>query len=244
MSLSAEEKRALRDKQKLLFSSGQFPLTGGAAARKRALKKRRSPLKTLIIMVASFLLVVVALVILVTKAARADEGAPKKIEVEVQVHGERPAPGVVFVGGGKELLRKRMRELSLEAGRPNASLGQKPPAGPPATARVLRVAVDDGLFPRAALTKVIARVERGVGACWAGLEVAGRARFAVTVGAAGRVTRALVLADATKRKTAWACAQQALIAARWPTPEADRAGATVADVVIDVRLAPARTRSR
>ena len=81
--MSSEEKSALRDKQKLLFSSGQFPLTGGAAARRRALKKRRSPLKTLLMGFAAFFFVVVALVILVTEAARADEGAPQRIEIEV-----------------------------------------------------------------------------------------------------------------------------------------------------------------
>jgi len=247
MSLSSEEKRALRDKQKLLFSSGQFPLSGGAAARKRALRKRRSPLKTVAIAVVSFLVVVIALVLLVTKAARADEGAPptKPIDVEIEVRGERPAPSVVFVDGGNALLRQRMRELSLEAGRQNASLAEtKPPPGPPASARVLRASVEDGLLARALLDKALARLARDVGACWTGLETVGTLRLAATVGAGGRVASTTVLKDGTNRRAAWTCAQQALAAARWPAPERDDAGVATARLVIDLRLAPARPGSR
>ena len=72
--LNEEEKRALRDKQKLLFSSGQFPLQGGALARKRALRSRRSPLKTALAVVAGALLVLIALVVLLTRSAHAHAG--------------------------------------------------------------------------------------------------------------------------------------------------------------------------
>jgi hypothetical protein len=245
MGLSSEEKSALRSKQKLLFSSGQFPLQGGAAARRRALKKRRSPLKTLIIGFIAFFFVVVALVILVTKAARADGGVPKKIEIEVEVRGERPTPGVVFVDGGRALLRKRMRELALEAGRPNASLDDTtPPAGPPARVRVLGAFTERGLLPAVATRKAIARARTGIGACFAGLNKAGRVRLAVDLTAAGRVSRAQVLVDQTGRKAAYACTQQALMAARWPTPTATAEGEQVARVVIDVALSPPRAASR
>lgn len=277
MNLSSEEKRALRHKQKLLFSSGQFPLTGGAAGRKRALKKRRSPLKALGLGFAAFLILVIALVVLVTKAARADEGEPanaaaaktapaktapakteatateptktepRRIDVELEVRGERPGPSVVFIDGGRELLRRRMRALALEAGRDNASLGvaQNKPKGPPAEVRVLGVSVTDGLVLAPSVRRALTRAQESLGACWTGTGRKGLVRAEVTLGAAGVPERVRVLVDKTgAERGARVCAQQALSAARWPTPAPDDAGTARATVRVDLLVAPARSTSR
>ena len=64
--LSEDEKRALRQKQKLLYSSGQFPLRGNATKRPR---KRMTPLQAAAVGLVVVLGVVVALVAILTTAA-------------------------------------------------------------------------------------------------------------------------------------------------------------------------------
>lgn len=63
--LNEEEKRALRQRQKLLYSSGQFPLRGDASRRPR---RRMSPLQMVLV---GFVLVVgaaIALIAILTSA--------------------------------------------------------------------------------------------------------------------------------------------------------------------------------
>jgi hypothetical protein len=241
--LNQEEKRALRDKQKLLFSSGQFPLQAGDLARRRALRKRRSPLKILIAGVVAVLFVLIALVILLTSQARADEGdKPRAVDFEVSVTGERPAPGVVFVDGGAQLLRKRMRALALEAGNPNASLdGGAKTRRPPADVRVLRADVTSGLVDRRAIARATSRAARKLGACFAHVDDAQRVRATVVIGSAGRglrVTRAGARAKSPSERAGVACLQATLSAARWPAPVADDTGAATATVVVDLLVRP------
>jgi hypothetical protein len=66
MVLNREEKAALRQKQKLLYSSQQFPLVGGGVKRPR---KRIGTGKVVAAAAAAGLLILVALVVLLTRAA-------------------------------------------------------------------------------------------------------------------------------------------------------------------------------
>lgn len=64
--LSEDEKRALRQKQKLLYSSGQFPLRGNTTKRPR---KRMGPLQVVLMGFVVVIGVAVALVAILTTAA-------------------------------------------------------------------------------------------------------------------------------------------------------------------------------
>lgn len=66
--LSEDEKRALRQKQKLLYSSGQFPLRSTTSGRRP--RKPMSPLKALALGVVVVLGVLVALVAILTTAGQ------------------------------------------------------------------------------------------------------------------------------------------------------------------------------
>lgn len=70
--LSEDEKRALRQKQGLLYSSGQFPLVGNQHGRSRRARRPMSPVKMLVTGAIVLLLTVVGLVMLLTKSARAE----------------------------------------------------------------------------------------------------------------------------------------------------------------------------
>lgn len=71
--LSEDEKHALRQKQGLLYSSGQFPLVGGGkGGGSRRPRKRMSPLKALVTGVVIVLITIVGLVALLTSSARAE----------------------------------------------------------------------------------------------------------------------------------------------------------------------------
>lgn len=71
--LSDDEKRALRQKQRLLYSSGQFPLGGGGSGGSRRARRRMSPMKALLTGLTVGLLLLIGLVVLLTKAANASE---------------------------------------------------------------------------------------------------------------------------------------------------------------------------
>lgn len=64
-------------------------------------------------------------------AAKPTRATPShRIELELEVTGARPEPSVLFLDGGMELLRARMRALALEAGRPLVRHAPLPPARP------------------------------------------------------------------------------------------------------------------
>lgn len=65
--LNEDEKRALRQKQKLLYSSGQFPLRGNTTRRPR---RRMSPLQVLGVGFVVVVGVIVALVAILTSAGK------------------------------------------------------------------------------------------------------------------------------------------------------------------------------
>lgn len=77
--LSEDEKRSLRQKQGLLYSSGQFPLKGTHSGPSRRARRPMSPLKALVTGLAVGLLALVALVVLLTKAASAAVPAPLEV---------------------------------------------------------------------------------------------------------------------------------------------------------------------
>ncbi len=70
--LSEDEKRALRQKQRLLYSSGQFPLGGNHSGGSRRARRPLSPLKALLTGVVVVLVLLIGLVLLLTKSARAE----------------------------------------------------------------------------------------------------------------------------------------------------------------------------
>lgn len=64
--LTEDEKRALRQRQKLLYSSGQFPLRGNTTKRPR---KRMSPVQVVLVGLVLVVGAAIALIAILTTAA-------------------------------------------------------------------------------------------------------------------------------------------------------------------------------